>query len=92
METKYLALGGLSLTPSPIGIGRERLFLLLLGALVAFGPMAIDLYLPALPAIAVGLGASVKFRGPSRYSWRASHWECCFTAPSPINTDSVSSR
>ncbi len=48
------------MTPSPIGIGRERLFLLLLGALVAFGPMAIDLYLPALPAIAVGLGASVE--------------------------------
>lgn len=33
-------------------------FLLLLGALVAFGPLAIDLYLPALPAIAAGLSAS----------------------------------
>ncbi len=32
--------------------------ILLLGALVAFGPLAIDLYLPALPAIAEGLSAS----------------------------------
>lgn len=30
----------------------------MLGALAAFGPLSIDLYLPALPAIAVGLGAS----------------------------------
>ena len=30
---------------------------MLLGALVAFGPLAIDLYLPALPAIARGLSA-----------------------------------
>jgi len=33
---------------------------LLLGALVAFGPLAIDLYLPALPAIASGLAASAE--------------------------------
>lgn len=31
---------------------------LLLGALVAFGPLAIDLYLPALPAMATGLAAT----------------------------------
>lgn len=31
---------------------------MLLGALVAFGPLAIDLYLPALPAIAGGLAAT----------------------------------
>lgn len=31
---------------------------MLLGALVAFGPLAIDLYLPALPAMATGLAAS----------------------------------
>ena len=37
---------------------REGRFVLLLGALVAFGPLAIDLYLPALPAIAAGLAAS----------------------------------
>ena len=37
---------------------REGRFILLLGALVAFGPLAIDLYLPALPAIAGGLAAS----------------------------------
>jgi len=36
---------------------REGRFVLLLGALVAFGPLAIDLYLPALPAIATGLAA-----------------------------------
>ncbi len=34
---------------------REGRFILLLGALVAFGPLAIDLYLPALPAISAGL-------------------------------------
>ncbi len=37
---------------------REGRLILLLGALVAFGPLAIDLYLPALPAIAAGLSAS----------------------------------
>lgn len=31
----------------------------LLGALVAFGPLAVDMYLPALPALAAGLGASI---------------------------------
>lgn len=39
--------------------GGERGFVLLLGALVAFGPMSIDLYLPALPAIARGLGCTM---------------------------------
>jgi len=39
---------------------REGRFVLLLGALVAFGPLAIDLYLPALPAIASGLAASAE--------------------------------
>ncbi len=33
-------------------------FLLLLGMLVAFGPLATDLYLPALPAIRAGLGTT----------------------------------
>lgn len=37
---------------------REGRFILLLAALVAFGPLAIDLYLPALPAIASGLAAT----------------------------------
>lgn len=37
---------------------RERwLLILLLGALTALGPLAIDLYLPALPAIADSMGA-----------------------------------
>ena len=46
----------MSVTP-PI-TAREGRFILLLGALVAFGPLAIDLYLPALPAIASGLAAT----------------------------------
>lgn len=37
---------------------REGRLIVLLGALVAFGPLAIDLYLPALPAIATGLAAT----------------------------------
>lgn len=41
-----------------IDTAREGRFILLLGALVAFGPLAIDLYLPALPAIAAGLMAT----------------------------------
>lgn len=45
---------------SPIEAAREGRFILLLGALVAFGPLAIDLYLPALPAIAAGLAASAE--------------------------------
>ena len=44
-------------TPA-INPAREGRFVLLLGALVAFGPLAIDLYLPALPAIARGLAAT----------------------------------
>lgn len=38
--------------------GGDGRLVLLLGALVAFGPLAIDLYLPALPAMAAGLSAS----------------------------------
>lgn len=43
-----------------INTAREGRFILLLGALVAFGPLSIDLYLPALPAIAAGLSASAE--------------------------------
>lgn len=32
-----------------------------LGALVAFGPMSIDMYLPSLPAIAESLNANVAY-------------------------------
>jgi len=46
------------LTTPAIDTAREGRFVLLLGALVAFGPLAIDLYLPALPAIAAGLAAT----------------------------------
>lgn len=48
------------MTHSAIDPAREGRFILLLGALVAFGPLAIDLYLPALPAIASGLAASAE--------------------------------
>lgn len=47
--------GKASNTHDRIGGGR---FLLLLGMLVAFGPLATDLYLPALPAIRAGLGTT----------------------------------
>lgn len=41
-------------------VGRGRaLSLIILGALTTFGPMAIDLYLPAFPDVAVDLGVSV---------------------------------
>jgi MFS transporter, DHA1 family, multidrug resistance protein len=33
-------------------------FTLLLGALTAFGPMSVDMYLPALPTLADSLGAA----------------------------------
>lgn len=46
------------MTPESLPAARKGRFLLLLGALVAFGPLAIDLYLPALPAIAAGLAAT----------------------------------
>jgi DHA1 family bicyclomycin/chloramphenicol resistance-like MFS transporter len=46
------------LTTPALDTAREGRFVLLLGALVAFGPLAIDLYLPALPAIAQGLAAT----------------------------------
>lgn len=39
-------------SPTPWGL------VILLGALTAFAPMSIDMYLPSLPAIADGLGAS----------------------------------
>lgn len=48
------------MNPSAIDPAREGRFILLLGALVAFGPLAIDLYLPALPAIASSLVASAE--------------------------------
>ncbi|WP_265945831.1 Bcr/CflA family multidrug efflux MFS transporter [Dechloromonas sp. A34] len=48
------------MTTPAIEPAREGRFILLLGALVAFGPLAIDLYLPALPAIAAGLSASAE--------------------------------
>ncbi len=46
------------MTTPALDTAREGRFVLLLGALVAFGPLAIDLYLPALPAIAQGLAAT----------------------------------
>ncbi len=43
--------------PSPTGAARVRV-ILVLGALTALGPLTIDMYLPALPAIGGDLGAS----------------------------------
>lgn len=48
------------MTPGRAGTAGEGRFILLLGALVAFGPLAVDLYLPALPAIAAGLGSGAE--------------------------------
>jgi len=42
--------------PSRINRGHLR-FILILGALIAFAPLAIDMYLPAFPAIAAHFGA-----------------------------------
>ena len=44
--------------PKPFEGEPHKFFIPLLGSLVAFGPMSIDMYLPALPAIAKDLGAS----------------------------------
>ena len=44
-------------TTAPADVGRLRLAIIL-GALTAMGPLAIDMYLPALPTIARDLGAS----------------------------------
>jgi DHA1 family bicyclomycin/chloramphenicol resistance-like MFS transporter len=47
------------LSPSPPRTrGRRLLFVLVLGSLTAFGPLSIDMYLPGLPEMARGLGAS----------------------------------
>lgn len=45
------------LAESPTGAARIRI-ILVLGALIALGPLTIDMYLPALPALGVDLGAS----------------------------------
>ncbi len=42
----------------PAGMGRCVRLLLILGALSAFAPLSIDMYLPALPALGRGFGAS----------------------------------
>src|SRR4030081_2561640 len=45
------------LAESPTGAARVRI-ILVLGALIALGPLTIDMYLPALPALGADLGAS----------------------------------
>jgi MFS transporter, DHA1 family, multidrug resistance protein len=45
------------LAESPTGAARIRI-ILVLGALIALGPLTIDMYLPALPALGADLGAS----------------------------------
>ena len=47
--------------PAPRHEGRAKpslWLIILLGGLTAFGPLSIDLYLPALPAIGENIGAS----------------------------------
>lgn len=48
----------------------------LLGALTAFGPLSIDMYLPALPSMARSLGAA-----PSLTQLTLSPAPCCATEP-----------
>ncbi len=45
------------LAESPTGVARLKI-ILVLGALIALGPLTIDMYLPALPALGSDLGAS----------------------------------
>src|SRR5262245_6098131 len=45
------------LAESPTGAARVKI-ILVLGALIALGPLTIDMYLPALPALGADLGAS----------------------------------
>jgi DHA1 family bicyclomycin/chloramphenicol resistance-like MFS transporter len=45
------------LAESPTGAARLKI-ILVLGALIALGPLTIDMYLPALPALGADLGAS----------------------------------
>lgn len=53
-----MASGGLSAAPqTPESAPPTVAFVLTLGLLMAFGPMAIDMYLPAMPAMAEAFGA-----------------------------------
>jgi len=47
-----------TLRTDPAGITRRIRLLIILGALSAFAPLSIDMYLPALPALGRGFGAS----------------------------------
>jgi DHA1 family bicyclomycin/chloramphenicol resistance-like MFS transporter len=38
----------------------EKAFIAILGLLIGLSPLAIDMYLPSMPAIATGLGASTE--------------------------------
>jgi DHA1 family bicyclomycin/chloramphenicol resistance-like MFS transporter len=58
--------------------------IVLLGVLVAFGPLSIDMYLPALPAIAADLGALVARIQPDHRRFLAGFAAaCCCTARCP---------
>ncbi|WP_037288661.1 multidrug effflux MFS transporter [Saccharibacillus sacchari] len=43
---------------TPVGRAQRLKFILILGALSAFGPLSIDMYLPALPTLAQNLGTT----------------------------------
>ena len=47
-----------SSAPQALLARRLPLLILLLGGLTAFGPLSMDLYLPAFPVLAADLGAS----------------------------------
>ena len=49
-----MSLGGGKPRPTDLSLG----FYLVLGSVVALGPLSVDMYLPALPALATSLGAS----------------------------------
>lgn len=57
-ETRALSLRFTAITMSPSSVSRSGLpgWLILMGALTAIGPFAIDMYLPAFPTIAANLG------------------------------------
>ncbi|MDO3412171.1 multidrug effflux MFS transporter [Saccharibacillus sp. CPCC 101409] len=52
-------MSNLSTSPQPAISGSQKLkFVLILGSLSAFGPLSIDMYLPALPRLAENLGTT----------------------------------
>lgn len=55
MNRRHASVGGVTDAPVP-RVPRDLWLLLVLGALSSFGPLSLDMYLPAFPAIAKDLG------------------------------------